>query len=101
MLHCSIVSSLWEIIFTLVGVHWVFPKSVKEAIICWDGFFCGQEEKEDLEINSYVYFLDSLGFGRKETIKRLKMGSEIKEFFCLCYSMYHALTYWFVSYLDT
>ena len=28
LLHYPIVSSLWEIIFTLVGVHWVFPKTV-------------------------------------------------------------------------
>ena len=32
LLHCSVVSSLWEIIFSLMGASWVFPKTVNEAI---------------------------------------------------------------------
>lgn len=38
LLHCNVVSSLWEIIFTLVNVHWVFPSTVKETI----GAFVGR-----------------------------------------------------------
>ena len=33
LLHCSMASSLWEIIFSLVGVHWVLPKTMKETLI--------------------------------------------------------------------
>lgn len=36
-LHCLVVSSLWEIIFSLIGVSWVFPKMVKEVILSWRG----------------------------------------------------------------
>ena len=46
LLYCTIVSALWEIIFNLVGVHWVFPKTMKEAITSWKGSFVGQKRKK-------------------------------------------------------
>ena len=66
LLPCSTVSALWEIIFNLVGVQWVFPKTVKEAITSWKGSFVGgKEEKEGLEIFSIICFLVCLE--RKES----------------------------------
>lgn len=35
LLHCLVNKHLWEIIFALMGFKWVFPKTVKEAIINW------------------------------------------------------------------
>ena len=32
LLHCPIVSARWEIVFSLVGNLWVFPKTVREAL---------------------------------------------------------------------
>ncbi|RVW82388.1 40S ribosomal protein S9-2 [Vitis vinifera] len=32
LLHCTVVRALWDIVFALVGVHWVFPETVKEAL---------------------------------------------------------------------
>ena len=58
LLHCFVVSSCWDIIFAIVGVHWVFPKTVKEAIISWRG------EEEGLERRPVLYFLDSLEGGK-------------------------------------
>ena len=31
--------SLWEIVFSLVGISWVSPKTVKEALSSWKGSF--------------------------------------------------------------
>ena len=45
VLHCTTVSALWEIIFNLVGVQWVFPKTVKEVITSWKGSFVGHKRK--------------------------------------------------------
>ena len=42
LLHCSEVSSLWEIIFSLVGVGWTFPK----IVLSWRGFFVGKKRKK-------------------------------------------------------
>ena len=44
------MSALWEIIFNLVGVQWVFPKTVKEAITSWKGSFVGKKRKKDWKI---------------------------------------------------
>ena len=32
LLHCPIVSARWEIVFSLVGILWVFPKTVRETL---------------------------------------------------------------------
>ena len=46
MLHCPIVNSLWDIIFSLVGVHCVFPRTVKEVVTSWKGSFVGKKRKK-------------------------------------------------------
>ena len=59
LLHCSVVSSLWEIIFSLIGVYWVLPKTIKEALLNWTGSFVAKK-RENLEVYPFVQFLDSL-----------------------------------------
>ena len=41
LLHRSVVSPLWDIIFSLIGISWVFPKTIKEALLGWKGSFVG------------------------------------------------------------
>ena len=43
LLHCSVVSPLWDIIFSLFGISWVFPKTVKETLLNWKGSFVGKK----------------------------------------------------------
>ena len=33
LLHCLVVRPLWEIILSLVGISWVFPKEVKDLLL--------------------------------------------------------------------
>lgn len=54
-----------EIILSLVGVSWVFPKIVKEALLSWRGVFVG-EKAEGVEVYSLVYLLGKCG--RKEIV---------------------------------
>ena len=49
LLHCSVVNSLWEIILSLVGVSWAFPKTVKEALLSWRGSFLGKKRMKILK----------------------------------------------------
>ena len=46
LLHCIVVRTLWEIVLALVGVQWVFPESVKEALFSWRGSFVGKKRKK-------------------------------------------------------
>ena len=45
LLHYIVVRALWEIVFALVGVQWVFPELVKEALFSWRGPFVGKKRK--------------------------------------------------------
>ena len=40
LLHCSVVSNLWVLFLPLIA-SWVFPKTVKEALLSWKGSFVG------------------------------------------------------------
>ena len=60
MLHCIVVRALWEIVLVLVGVQWVFPESVKEALFSWRSSFVGKKKEKDLEFDPVVYFLDGM-----------------------------------------
>ena len=37
LLHCTKVYNLWAFIFTIFGVSWVLPCSIKEALAGWTG----------------------------------------------------------------
>lgn len=37
LLHCKKTREVWNLFFTLFGVCWVFPSSVRETLVRWDG----------------------------------------------------------------
>lgn len=37
LLHCAIAMNLWSMVFSLFGLSWVMPFSVKEHLACWRG----------------------------------------------------------------
>lgn len=51
-----LVKLLCEIVFALLGINWVFPKRVKEALISWIGSFVGKKKEKDLEVNFFCIF---------------------------------------------
>ena len=46
LLHCSMVSPLWDLFFSLIGFSWVFPKTIKDALISWKGSFVGKKRRK-------------------------------------------------------
>ena len=46
LLHCTVVRVLWEIVFVLFGIQWVFPETVKDMLFSWRGFFVGKKRKK-------------------------------------------------------
>ena len=53
LLHCVLTRSLWNFLFSLFGVLWVLPYSIREALLGWLGPYVGKEMKK-------VWFSDSL-----------------------------------------
>ena len=45
LFHCSRRRVLWYLLFTLFGVSWVLPSSVRETLLSWNGFFLGKKRK--------------------------------------------------------
>ena len=39
LLHCEKTRGVWMLLFSLFGVSWVFPSSVKETLVEWRGSF--------------------------------------------------------------
>ena len=46
LLHCIVARALWDIIFGLLDIKWVFPETVKEALTSWRGSFVGKKRKQ-------------------------------------------------------
>ena len=46
LLHCLVVSHLWVLFLSLVGLSWVFHKMVKEALLIWKCSFVGKKKEE-------------------------------------------------------
>ncbi|RVW54677.1 putative ribonuclease H protein [Vitis vinifera] len=46
LLHCSRTRALWDLLFALFGVSWVLPFSVRDTLLCWNGFFMGKNRKK-------------------------------------------------------
>ena len=44
--HCGITRVLWDLFFSLFGVLWVFPSSVRQTLEGWRGSFVGKKRKE-------------------------------------------------------
>ncbi|RVW88613.1 Electron transfer flavoprotein-ubiquinone oxidoreductase, mitochondrial [Vitis vinifera] len=42
----EVVRALWDIVFGLVDVKWVFPGTVKEVLASWRGSFVGKKRKK-------------------------------------------------------
>ena len=60
LVHCSKARLLWELLFAIVGVNWVFPLTVRETLLSWCDSFVGKRRKKNLDDSLVSYFLDYL-----------------------------------------
>ncbi|RVW70345.1 putative ribonuclease H protein [Vitis vinifera] len=56
LIHCTVVRALWDIVFGLVDVKWVFPETVKEVLASWRGSFVGKKRKRSRTPFRCVFF---------------------------------------------
>ena len=45
-MHCSKARLLWELLFAIVGVNWVFPLIARETLLSWCDSFVGKRHKK-------------------------------------------------------
>ena len=46
LLHCSVARLLWDLLLAIFGVSRVFPKSVRETLVSWQGSCVGKNRKK-------------------------------------------------------
>ena len=56
LIHCIVVRVLWDIVFVLVDVKWVFPETVKKVLISWRDPFVGKKRKKVWKLISLCIF---------------------------------------------
>ena len=45
LLHCKKVKMLWDLVLSIVGTRWVFPNSVIQTLLSWQGAPVGKKRK--------------------------------------------------------
>ena len=46
LIHCDKTRFAWHILFSLFGVSWVLPSSMRELLLSWHGSFVGRKRKK-------------------------------------------------------
>ena len=46
LLHYTRTRVLWHLLFSLFGVVWVLPSSIREVLLGWHGSFVGKKRKK-------------------------------------------------------
>ena len=45
IIHCDVTCDLWHFVFSLFGVPWVLPSTMKDVLLSWHGSFVGRLKK--------------------------------------------------------
>ena len=86
LIHCTVVRVLWDIVFGLVDVKWVFLVTVKEVLVSWRGSFVGKKRKKIWDSIPLCIFWtvwkerNRLAFRGGRGVVNIQKS---KEFFCL------------------
>ncbi|KAJ9696951.1 hypothetical protein PVL29_008942 [Vitis rotundifolia] len=106
LLHCVKTRVLWNLLFSLFGVAWILPCSVKETLIGWNGGFVGKRRKRAWQMAPLCIFWsvwkerNSLAFGNVElSLQRLKY-SFVSSLWCWVRASLGANPSSIVSFLD-
>ena len=58
LLHCKKAIMLWDLFLSIVGTSWVFPDSVIQTLLSWQGAPMGKKRKKILDCSPYMLILD-------------------------------------------
>ena len=46
LIHCKRAKTLWNLLLSVVGTSWVFPRSVLHTLLAWQGAAVGKKRKK-------------------------------------------------------
>ncbi|KAJ9684352.1 hypothetical protein PVL29_016699 [Vitis rotundifolia] len=87
LFHCSRTRILWDLLFTLFGVTWVLPSSVRETLLSWHGSFVGKKRKKAWRVAPFHIFWTVW-----KARNRLAFKDDMLSIQCLKYSF--ILSFW-------
>ena len=61
LLHCEKTREVWKLFFTLFGVFWVFPSSVRETLLGWNKAWVGKKHRIVWKVGPLCLFLVVFG----------------------------------------
>ena len=56
LLHCEKTREVWKLFFTLFGVFWVFPSSVRETLLGWNKAWVGKKRRIVWKVGPLCFF---------------------------------------------
>lgn len=56
LFHCTKTRVLWDLLFSLFGVFWVLPMSVKDTLLGWKGSFLDKDTRRIWKAGSLCIF---------------------------------------------
>ena len=83
LIYCTVVRALWDIVFGLVDVKWVFPGTVKEVLASWKGSFVGKKRKKIWDAIPLCIFWTVWKERNRLAFRGGFECSKVEEFFCL------------------
>ena len=58
LVHCKKVKILWDIFLLIVETSWVFPGSIIQTLLTWQGALVGKKRQKHLVGSSFLPILD-------------------------------------------
>ncbi|RVW54221.1 hypothetical protein CK203_080171 [Vitis vinifera] len=83
LLHCDKVRTLWVLLYSMFGVQWVLPATVKETLSGWNGSFVGKKRKGVWKASPLCLFGRFGRQGTKLLLRKRSCQSKDSSFFCL------------------
>ena len=60
LIHCSRAKMLWDLLLAITDFNWVFPSTVCQLLLSWQGASVGKKKEESVDGSSSLYILDAV-----------------------------------------